>query len=327
MSGLPLIDEVLSLGTEGLPSLALHIFHYQSKNNLIYSDYIKALKIAPEEINSFEKIPFLPIDFFKTHSVKTGEFQTQKTFTSSGTTGNTTSQHHVKDLRNYQRSFTVSFEQKYGSISNYCIAALLPSYLEREGSSLVYMAEKMIAESLQSGSDFFLHNHQVLADKLEENEKLGIKTLLLGVTYALLDFAEQYPMSLKNTIVMETGGMKGRRQEITRMEVHQFLQKAFAIDRIHSEYGMTEMLTQAYSSENGLFEPPVWMRVLVRDTSDPLSSGLSGRGGLNVIDLANLDSCCFIATQDLGVVHENGDFEVTGRFDHSDIRGCSLMVV
>lgn len=307
--------------------LALQQFHCQCELNNVYGNYIKALKIAPMKINSLEKIPFLPIEFFKTHQVMTGSFDPQKTFESSGTTGQTSSKHIVKDLTIYDRSFTASFEKNYGSISDYCFLALLPSYLDREGSSLIYMVEKMIEQTHKKGSGFYLNNQLELAQQLVRNEDLGVKTILIGVTFALLDFAQKYSMPLRNTIVMETGGMKGRREEMTREEVHSILAKAFSLQNIHSEYGMTELLSQAYSSGNGIFVNPPWMHTFVRDATDPLVCYNMGRGALNIIDLANTNSCSFIATQDLGIVHESGDFEVSGRMDHSDVRGCSTMVL
>uniref|UniRef100_UPI003567DA85 acyl transferase n=1 Tax=Labilibaculum sp. TaxID=2060723 RepID=UPI003567DA85 len=248
-------------------------------------------------------------------------------FTSSGTTGNLTSRHFVPDLKMYEQSFTKGFEQYYGSVSDYCILALLPSYLEREGSSLIYMMEHLIRDSKHPKSGFYLHNHEELIATIKELKKQNQKILLLGVSFALLDLAEKFQLDLENVIVMETGGMKGRRKEITREELHAFLTKRLGVEKIHSEYGMTELLSQAYSKGDSLFFTPSWMKVLIRDTYDPFSYEKQGRsGGVNVIDLANIHSCSFIETQDLGRIHADGSFEILGRFDHSDIRGCNLLV-
>jgi len=319
---------------------AMAIFRYQAEHCDIYSRYLQAIKVAPDSIQHPAHIPYLPIGFFKSHEVVTGEFVSETTFTSSGTTAIESAQvtngfdaqaksrarHHVRQIDIYRKAFQHAFELQYGSPSNYVICALLPSYLEREGSSLILMTEELIAQA-QPGSGFFLKHQEELQSLLIANEAAGKKTILLGVTFALLDFAEASPTPLRNTIVMETGGMKGRRKELIREEVHRMLKDAFHTERIHSEYGMTELLSQAYSQGEGIFRCPPWMRVTVRDVQDPLSNMATGKGGLNIIDLANIDSCAFIATQDLGVVHPNGTFEVTGRFDHADVRGCNLMVV
>ncbi len=305
---------------------ALAIFRHQAEQCDIYRRYLQAIKVTPNSIQHVNHIPYLPIGFFKTHKVVTGDFMPEITFTSSGTSGNNTSRHHVRLLDTYRKAFQHAFELQYGSPSQYMICALLPSYLEREGSSLILMTEELI-EQAQPGSGFFLQHHSELREQLERNEAEGKKNLLLGVTFALLDFAESMPTSLPNTIIMETGGMKGRRKELIREEVHRILKDAFQVKHIHSEYGMTELLSQAYSHGDGIFRCPPWMSVSVRDVQDPLSNFSSGKGGLNIMDLANIDSCAFIATQDLGIVHPNGTFEVTGRFDNADVRGCNLMVV
>jgi phenylacetate-coenzyme A ligase PaaK-like adenylate-forming protein len=305
---------------------ALEIFRHQAEHCDIYHQYLKAIKVNALEIQSATDIPYLPISFFKTHRVSTGDFTPEITFTSSGTSGLNTSRHPVRSLDFYRRAFQQAFELQYGSPSDFVIFALLPSYLEREGSSLILMAEELIGQA-QPGSGFFLRHHEELRSLLLENENAGKKNLLLGVTFALLDFAETMPTSLPNTIIMETGGMKGRRKELIREEVHRILKDAFQVKHIHSEYGMTELLSQAYSHGEGIFRCPPWMRLTVRDVQDPLSNYTTGKGGLNIIDLANIDSCAFIATQDLGIVHPNGTFEVTGRFDHADVRGCNLMVM
>jgi phenylacetate-coenzyme A ligase PaaK-like adenylate-forming protein len=307
-------------------AVALEVFRNQAKHCDIYHQYLQAIKVDALEIQNASDIPYLPISFFKTHRVITGDFVPEITFTSSGTSGTSTSRHRVRSLDTYLRAFQQGFELQYGSPSDYTIFALLPSYLEREGSSLILMAEELIAQA-QPGSGFFLKHHEQLQSLLIENEKEGKKNLLLGVTFALLDFAEAMPTPLPNTIIMETGGMKGRRKELIREEVHRILKDAFQVENIHSEYGMTELLSQAYSQGEGIFHCPPWMCVSVRDVQDPLSNYATGKGGLNIMDLANIDSCAFIATQDLGIVHPNGTFEVTGRFDHADVRGCNLMVV
>ncbi|MGB7393621.1 MAG: acyl transferase, partial [Pricia sp.] len=254
--------------------------------------------------------------------------QSEVVFTSSGTTGSLTSRHYVKDIGVYEKSFRKAFFHFYGSISEYCVLALLPSYLEREGSSLIYMVDDLIQKSGHPESGFYLNDLKGLKNQLVQLEASGTKTLLIGVSFALLDLAETYPLKLQNTIIMETGGMKGRRRELIRDELHHILKSAFGVDRIHSEYGMTELLSQAYSKGNGHFETPPWMKILIRDTEDPLTYQPIGKtGGINVIDLANRNSCAFIATQDLGKMHPNGSFEILGRFDHSDVRGCNLMVM
>lgn len=270
----------------------------------------------------------MPIEVFKSQTVISGEFKPQEIFTSSGTTGMETSKHFVQELDLYTKSFRKGFELFYGPVSNYCVLALLPAYLERTGSSLVYMANDFINQSRHPLSGFYLNDLSQLAENLKKLEKENQPTLLLGVSFALLDLAEQFPQKLSNTIVMETGGMKGRRKELTRDELHTILKRGFGLDKIHSEYGMTELLSQAYSTGDGVFNCPPWMRVLIREQSDPLSYAPAGKtGGINVIDLANIDSCSFIATSDLGRLHTNGNFEVLGRFDSSDVRGCNLMVV
>ncbi len=305
--------------------VALKVFRYQAENNGVYADFLRFLGVNLEGINSIERIPFLPIRFFKSHDVVSGKNSPEKIFKSSGTTGTQTSRHLVLDLRFYRESLEHSFRRFYGDFEGHTIFALLPSYLEREGSSLIDMVEFWLEKSGNGG--FYLYNHDALYRDLIQSESEGKKAILIGVSFALLDFVENYSMQLKNTIVMETGGMKGRKEEITREELHKILKKGFGVEEIHSEYGMTELLSQAYSKGNCRFETPDWMRVLIRDTEDPLSFLSNGKtGGINVIDLANLNSCSFIATDDLGKVHPDGLFEILGRFDHSDVRGCNLMV-
>ena len=305
----------------------IEVFQYQYRNNEIYKCWCNTLHIDINKIYSAADIPFLPISFFKTHQVICGEFTTGTVFESSGTTQTGNSKHYVKDIAVYHKSFLKNFEQAYGDIKNWCILGLLPSYLERKNSSLVMMVDELIKLSGHEYSGFYLQDFDKLQSTILELENKKQKTLLIGVTFALLDFAETHPMGLKNTVVMETGGMKGRREELTRHQVHEILEKSFKLMAIHSEYGMTELLSQAYSKVNGKFICPSWMKVLIRDETDPFSIKKTGRGVLNIIDLANINSCAFIATDDTGEVFENGSFEVWGRLDNSDIRGCSLMVL
>lgn len=304
---------------------ALKLFKFQAENCKVYKRYLDLLKVNIEQVNSIEDIPFLPVELFKTNRIISEGMSTQIIFSSSGTSGQEASQHHIADVSIYESSFKQGFQHFYGKPSDYRILALLPSYLEREGSSLIYMCEQLIQDSQHPNSGFYLHNIEELANLLAKSSDK--KTLLIGVSYALLDLAEQFPQKLKNTIVMETGGMKGKRQEMIKSQLHDILKTAFHLEHIHSEYGMTELLSQAYSKGNGYFDTPPWMKILIRDTEDPLSILKDGRtGGINVIDLANVNSCAFIATQDLGKIQTNQQFEVLGRFDNSDIRGCNLMV-
>lgn len=307
---------------------ALKVFRFQYENNLVYREFCDLLKTDVHGVKSLEQIPFLPIQFFKSHNVVSNNEPIQETFTSSGTTGSTTSKHLVTDISLYETSYQNGFSEFYGALENYVILALLPSYLEREGSSLVYMVNDMIALSKHPDSGFYLNHHNELIEKLTSLDQSGQNVILIGVTYALLDLIESHTLELKNTFIMETGGMKGRRKEMIREELHEQLCKGFGVTAIHSEYGMTELLSQAYSLGNGVFECPSWMQVLIRDTEDALTYLPEGKtGGINVIDLANINSCSFIATQDLGKKNPNNSFEVLGRFDHSDIRGCNLMVL
>lgn len=305
---------------------ALQLFRKQFAENLVYHTYCSHLNKSPENVSELIDIPFLPIQFFKSKEVYCGE-PPDYFFSSSGTTGSTPSKHYIKNLKGYENSFIKGFQQFYGDIEDYCVLALLPSYLERQGSSLIYMVQEFIKRSKHPSSGFYLNEYHKLKQTLEILEKNNTKTLLIGVSFALLDFVEQYPLELKNTIVIETGGMKGRRKELIREELHQNLCDGFGVDRIHSEYGMTELLSQAYSKELGIFQCPPWMKVFIRDSEDPLDYVSKGKtGGLNVIDLANTESCAFIATEDLGR-EVSGGFEVLGRFDHSEIRGCNLLVI
>ena len=308
--------------------IALKTFRYQYENNLVYQEFCDLLHTNVQKVKTLQQIPFLPIQFFKSHTVVSNNEAPQAIFTSSGTTGMTTSQHLVTDVSLYEESYRRGFSQFYGNIENYVVLALLPSYLEREGSSLIYMVEDLIQLSNQPESGFYLNNHDELIEKLIELDSLGQNVILIGVTYALLDLIEKRKFQLQNTIIMETGGMKGKRKEMIREELHQQLCAGFGVASIHSEYGMTELLSQAYSLGEGIFECPSWMQILIRDTEDALSYITNGKtGGINVIDIANRNSCAFIATQDLGKKYANGTFEVLGRFDNSDIRGCNLMVV
>lgn len=307
---------------------ALKAFQKQYAYNTVYRKFCNLLNISPEEIQQVNQIPFLPISFFKEHKVLASTQDVQTIFTSSGTTGSATSKHYVTDISLYEASFTKCFTQHYGDITNYTVLALLPAYLERTGSSLIYMVDHFIKQSKKPESGFYLNELAKLATTLKKLDASGEKTLLIGVSFALLDLVENYDFQLKNTLIMETGGMKGRRKELVREELHACLQKGFGVAQIHSEYGMTELLSQAYSSGNGIFTTPPWMDIQIRDTEDALSLVNSGKsGGVNVIDLANTNSCPFIATQDLGRKLDGNRFEVLGRFDQSDIRGCNLMVL
>ncbi len=308
--------------------MALKVFRFQYENNLVYREFCDFLKTDVQKVKTIQQIPFLPIQFFKSHSVVSNSNTIQTTFTSSGTTGMVTSKHLVTDVSIYEESYRKGFSQFYGNIEDYVVLALLPSYLEREGSSLIHMVDDLIQLSNHPDSGFYLHNYDELIEKIIQLDQSGQNVILIGVTYALLDVIEKHSFQLENTIIMETGGMKGKRKEMIREELHQQLCNGFGVESIHSEYGMTELLSQAYSLGDGIFECPSWMQISIRDTEDALSYVREGKtGGINVIDLANINSCSFIATQDLGKKYSNGSFEVLGRFDHSDIRGCNLMVV
>ena len=294
----------------------------------MYNEFCQHLNVEKQQVKSLLQIPFLPIQFFKSHQVVSGENPIQTTFTSSGTTGMTTSKHFVSDLSLYENSYRQAFSEFYGNIEDYVVLALLPSYLEREGSSLIYMVNDLIERTNNPDSGFYLHNYEELISKLKALDQSGQNVLLIGVTYALLDLIEMQKFQLHHTIIMETGGMKGKRKELIREELHEILCDGFGVASIHSEYGMTELLSQAYSFGDGVFECPPWMQILIRDTEDALHYIADGKtGGINVIDLANINSCSFISTQDLGKKNPNATFEVLGRFDTSDIRGCNLMVM
>lgn len=306
---------------------AMETFRYQALANPVYREFIHLLGVDPARIKEVDEIPFLPIGFFKTHRVLSGQVNEEFIFTSSGTTGQTTSRHLVTDLEIYRQSFRKAFDYFYGDSRNYRILALLPGYLERKGSSLIYMVDDLIHMGQHPESGFFLYDHDALYDRLVALEERKLPTILIGVSHALLDFAERYELTLRHTIVMETGGMKGRRKELIRSELHHLLQSRLKVPVIHSEYGMTELLSQAYSRGGGRFYCPPWMQVRIRELYDPFAMVPPGRtGGINIVDLANVNSCSFIATDDLGKMHPDGSFEVLGRFDNSDIRGCNLLV-
>ncbi len=306
--------------------IALEIFRYQYNNNHIYKQFIDINDFKISEINHYKSIPFLPIEFFKTHKILTSNIIPEMFFESSGTSGMTRSRHFISNIDIYEKSFLKGFEAFYGNIEKYCLIALLPNYQEQKNSSLIYMINKLVAATKNTDSGFYLYNLENLAKKLTELNTKKQQTILFGVTYALLDLAENFPVNIPETIIFETGGMKGRRKEMIREELHKTLKKAFKVNTIHGEYGMTELLSQAYSKENGRFYAPKWMKILIRETNDPFSILDNNKtGGINIIDLANIESCSFIATQDLGIVLKDGSFEISGRFDNSDIRGCNLM--
>lgn len=308
--------------------VTLDVFRYQAQHTPTYRTFLQHLHLDPSAVTSSVDIPFLPIEFFKTQRILAEGMSPETTFTSSGTTGMATSQHHVADLSMYEKSYRLAFSSFYGSIDEYVVLALLPSYLEREGSSLIYMVDDLIRSSTDTRSGYFLYDHHQLYQRLLSLREQKKKSILFGVTYALLDFVETYRLDFPDLIIMETGGMKGKRREMVREELHNVLNNGFGTYAIHSEYGMTELLSQAYSKGRGLFETPPWMKVTLRDLNDPLSSitQLHKTGAVNVMDLANLYSCAFVATQDLGKLHSTSTFEILGRFDNSDIRGCNLLV-
>ena len=322
-------DDIFNIQSEkDFETKALKVFKFQFEHNTVYRSFCDLLYKHPSDVTSLKDIPFLPIQFFKSHKVLSSQKPIERTFSSSGTTGSITSKHYITDISFYEKSFRKGFEQFYGNIEDYVILALLPSYLEREGSSLIYMVDALIKQSNHKESGFYLNNLSELNETLLKLESQGKQTLLIGVSFALLDFIETYSFKLKFTLVMETGGMKGRRKELVRSEFHSILKQGFGVENIHSEYGMTELLSQAYSKGDGIFECPNWMKVFVRDPEDALTIlDFEKTGGINVIDLANVNSCSFIATQDLGKINQDGTFEIVGRFDHSDIRGCNLMVL
>lgn len=322
-----IVNNIFSVKPHTFNELAVRVFQYQYRFNRVYKSWVDALNIDPSSVRTINEIPFMPVSFFKTHQVITGASAVQQVFTSSGTTQTINSSHFVTDVSVYEQSFFKGFEAFYGPVTDWCIIGLLPAYLERQGSSLVYMVDHLIKASHQKESGFYLYEFEQFANLIQQLEGRKQKTMIIGVTFALLDFAAAFPMPLHYTTIVETGGMKGRKREMIREEVHQVLQSAFALTTIHSEYGMTELLSQAYSKGNGIFKSVPWMKVLTRDEDDPLQVQHHGKGLLNIIDLANVNSCSFIATDDVATIYEDNSFEILGRMDTSDIRGCSLLVV
>jgi hypothetical protein len=321
-------DDIFAcLTKEEFENLALKVFQFQYRNTKVYREFCDFLNISPASVKEVVDIPFLPIEFFKNKVILAQGNSSEKIFTSSGTTGSVPSKHHVAKLNIYERSFHTAFDKVYGDPTEYCILALLPSYLEREDSSLVYMVDALCKRSENAHSGFYMNNLYALTKQLMHQEETSKKTLLIGVSYALLDLVEKNKFQLQNTTVLETGGMKGRRKELVKDELHEILMDGFGVKSIHSEYGMTELLSQAYSQGHGVFNCPPWMKVLIRDTEDALTLTTGKTGGINIIDLANIYSCSFIATQDLGELYSNGSFKIIGRFDNSDIRGCNLMAL
>jgi phenylacetate-coenzyme A ligase PaaK-like adenylate-forming protein len=305
----------------------MSVFQYQYQNNPIYRQFAEAMRITPDKVHHITEIPFLPVSFFKTHRVVSGNNEPQAVFESSGTTGVVPGRHYITDLEIYEVSLLKTFQKFYGEARDYAVLAVLPSYLERSNSSLVHMTKILMERSGHAANGFYLDDFDALYKQLKQLESKGQKTLLIGVTFALLDLAEQFPMKLGHTIVMETGGMKGRGKELTRQEVHGFLKKQWQLPQVHSEYSMTELLSQAYAVQDGIFKTADTMRMLVRDIHDPLEIRRYGTGCLNIIDLANFNSCSFIATEDIGTIHSDGSFEVLGRMDFAALRGCNLMAV
>ncbi len=327
-------NKILTANDENFENLAIEVFNFQYKHNNTYKAYCDILRINTSEITSIEKIPFLPIQFFKTKEIKSTNFTEATIFESSGTTGSVNSKHFVKDLSLYEESFLQTFRQFYGNEKNVCIIGLLPSYLERQGSSLVYMVNDLIKKSTHANSGFYLYEHEKLKSVLQENEAAAQPTILIGVTYALIDFAEQNEMQLQHTTIIETGGMKGRKKELSKTQAHTILSSKLGVKKIHSEYGMTELLSQAYSKGNGIFQCPAYMRVMIRSNDDPIevfAKNLSANeciiGNINIVDLANLYSCAFIATDDFGKLYHDNSFEILGRIANSETRGCGLMIV
>ncbi len=318
---------MVKINDSNFEDIALQLFHFQAKNNLVYSRYLEHLNCNWEMVSSIDQIRFLPIGFFKSQVIKTGQWEAYAEFSSSGTTGTISSKHPVYDLDFYRNHAERIFKHFFGDLESFHILALLPSYLEREGSSLIEMISYFISRSNSEHSGFYLHNHKELADKLTHLKTDKRKVILWGVSFALLDLAEHYDLDLSHCIIIETGGMKGRRREWIREELHEYLCRRFKVNVIHSEYGMTELMSQAYSLGNGVYQCASSMRIMIRNINDPFEWLHNGKtGGINVVDLANFHSCAFIETQDIGVVNDRGFFEVLGRIDNSDIRGCNLLV-
>ena len=327
MGASKIIENIFTGDNFSFETVALQEFHYQYNHNPVYHQFVQLNKVRPGDVQTIADIPFLPVEFFKTRRVLSGNGEIQQIFESSGTTGQQTSKHYVADTDLYRKSFRKGFELFYGEPSEWNILALLPSYLEREHSSLVFMVNDLIQLSGSALSGFYLDEWNALSENLQKARNSSKKTMLIGVTFALLDLAEKFPQDLSHCIIMETGGMKGRKEELLREEVHTILKNAFRVNEIHSEYGMTELLSQAYSKGNGIFQTPPWMKILRREINDAKAIFTSeGRGIVNVIDLANIYSCSFIATQDMVYLHGDGSFEILGRSDNSDLRGCNLMV-
>lgn len=319
-------EKILEVDSANFEALALEVFRFQAAENPVYASYLGHLGVSANGVSELEQIPFLPIELFKTQKICSGSWKPEAVFESSGTGYGIRSKHYVQDVDFYQTAALKAFEELYGPVEDYVVLALLPSYLERKNSSLVAMVQFFMDKAGNPLSGFFLHEQQALLDRFAAVKGTGKTPLLIGVSFALLDLAEQ-GAELQGAIVMETGGMKGRRKELIRTELHEQLKRGLGIKDIHSEYGMTELLSQAYARKNGIFETPAWMRVLVRDVNDPFAYLKAGRtGGVNVIDLANVHSCSFIETQDLGISHPNSTFEILGRFDNSEIRGCNLLL-
>lgn len=320
-------DQLININNENFNEYALEIFRFQAKNNEIYKTYLKYLNVEPDNITQIVAIPFLPIEFFKRFKIRSGIWNEEKIFQSSGTSQDIRSKHYIEDLGFYQHVSSLAFELLYNKIENWAILALLPSYLERQDASLIYMVDHFMQKANNEHSGYYLNDYTGLHQKLKFLRDQNIKTLLIGVSFALLDFIETSPISFPELTVMETGGMKGRREEITREELHENLRKGLGVEKIHSEYGMTELMSQAYAQDTGKFITPSWMKVLIREINDPFKmSHAKKSGGINIIDLANIHSCAFIETQDIGKLYPEGSFEVLGRIDNSDIRGCNLLV-
>ena len=319
-------EKLLEFDGRNFDALAMDIFRWQAAHNPVYSRYLALLGVNPGDISSPDEIPFLPVSAFRKQRVVSGKRKTERIFESSSTGASIPGKHHVADLSLYKTSILQAFRKFYGDPERYQIYPLLPSYLERKNASLVHMVKILMDAGKQKEVNFYLHNYGQLAEDLQRHGRGKRKILLIGVTFALLRFAAEYPMDLSRAIVMETGGMKGRGRELTREEVHERLKSAFGLQCVHSEYGMTEMLSQAYSAGEGLFEPAPGMKVSIRDLQDPFELKSAGQTGvIRIIDLANLYSCSFLETSDLGKVHPDGRFEVLGRIDHSEVRGCNLM--
>lgn len=324
-----LTEEIFRVAdSRSFETTAMEVFRLQAAECPVYREYLQLLGVDAGSIGDIFSVPFMPVSFFRDHNVFTGEGAPEQVFTSSGTAGMRRSRHAVRNVALYDESLERTFRLFYGDPSEYAIMGLLPSYLEREGSSLIYMVNRLMTLSGHSFGGFFLDDHKALMKAIDSARLAGVQVLLIGVTFALLDMAESHPADLSDALIMETGGMKGRRREMIRDEVHEIIREAFGVTSVHSEYGMTELLSQAYSAGEGLFRSPPWMKVLIRDSHDPMahSDAAGTAGGISVIDLANIWSCSFVATADLGRMHEDGLFEVQGRFDEADLRGCNLLV-